>query len=1296
MKQLATSPQPPAARHAEPDQRIAMPAQSSHKLYLLLASLIVAIGLGSGSRLLAQTSSAALSGIVTDTTGAHIPGAKASLVNQESKDTRNTTANSNGVYNFSGLTPGTYTLTVTYKGFETFKENSIELHPGDSTTLVPIALKIGEQNITVEVSAHDEMASNGEVSSLITAEDIKHLATEGRDVTELVKILPGFALQPGGSSNYGLSNVAPDSETVGPGGSLGNYSAAGSPSNGVGLISDGANVQDPGTGGATTQTINMDMVEEVKVSTSNFGADTAKGPVVINAVGKAGGQSYHGTMYVIGRTTQLNSTDWLIKNQGYSKPHDRYIYPGFTIGGPIRVPGTNFNSSKKLLFLIGAEDYIQRNVYLGGSGSSALHLSTVPTDCMRGMTTDSYTNTPCANPGMADFSRASLNNLFHDSNLATDCVAGGTLSVFTNYCAPVGGVDDPQGYQVTGGLFPATDIDPGSAVYLNKLFPHQNRTAQAVLGTSQPSDGFDRSDVYLTNYDYRQARARIDFNANQNNKFYAVYNNEGGQSYNPFTLYGNLNYSSGTLRDPSIIISGVNSQTASANYVHIFGPTLTSETFAAASFYLNTFNPKNESLQTKTTLNYPYLNLANNGSQQIPQTGYSSGVPLYQGPDFTFGQSFSRKISIDFGDNVTKVYKTHTIKIGFYFERVANNQLSAGSPTQGSFAEYGTYSGFYHPNDKGGANSSNPGNTIAQFFWGDANYYSQSTLTPLVDLYYTAVDGFVTDSWKVLRHLTLDLGVRFDHLGPWSDPHNIGPAYWFPQNYVTPANGYPTTVSGTATGVPRSQLPGIAWHGENSSVSNSVGQGRWAFVSPRVGFAWDAFGNGRTVVTGGAGLYRSHDTWNDYVGAMGTALGQFSQYVDNTTLSCVDAVSRGTAAGIPACNYGINSGTYTGPATAGQNVLASTSDSINVVDPNDNQQPLTTTYALGVNQSIKHVGNILINFVGNKSNHLLLTSAFGANVNTIPMGGLFGPDPNPKSPGYGVITQYPDNIGALGTLVDDYRPFPFYNDVQLIRHALHSNYNSLQTSWTRYTGKFHYNVNYTWSKALGYRGVDGNGNVPDATNFRNDYGIAAIDRTNVVNASYTYIEGKAFHLDRIADGFLNNWEISGITNLASGPNIQAAYGNNFQLYGTEVGNNPANFTDNKTYLGTPDILLQPVTTCDPSTNLAKNQFINSKCLTIGPQGVNGPFTYPYLRGPAFFNSDLSLQKGIRFSGRKELQFRYSAFNFMNHPLTSLVAATATPLRLVIAGPGGAANSAFGISDYKQGRRVSEITVRFNY
>jgi hypothetical protein len=1310
----------PAATSATTETRNAMHLVHKTRSNSLLAALLAVVFLLLPLSATAQTSSAALSGIVADETGARIPGATLVLVNQQSKDKRTNTANADGAYNFSGLKPGVYTLTVTYKGFETFVEKDIALHPGDSSALPTIPMKIGEQSVTIAVSARDEVATNGEVSSLITSEDIKHLATEGRDVTELVKILPGFALQPGSTSSGGLSNAAPDTEVVGPGGALGNYAATGAPSNGVGLISDGANVQDPGAGGASTQTINMDMVEEVKVSTSNFGADVAKGPVVINAVGKSGGQDYHGSVYIIARITQLNSNDWLLNDQGLTKPPDRYLYPGGSIGGPVKIPGTNFNHDKKLLFEVGGEDYVQRNAFSGGSASSALRLSTVPTDAMRGMgpctTASGYTGTNCAN-----FSTASIAALFNVPSTQVDpanlsptymppvtppslqdqCTNTGTLNVFTNYCLVPAGID-PVGNSVNDGNFPTADIDPGAMAYL-RLFPHQNRIAQPVAGTTQPSDGFDRIDENLTNYNLYQIRGRLDYNASQNNKFYVVYNTEQGTSYAPYTFYYNPNYNSGVLQDPSKIHSGTNSQTASFNYVRIFGASLTNELFGAVAYYVNPFSSVNQKANEGATYGYTYDNALNNGSTQIPDLGYSSGLPLYLGPDFSLVSSFSRKVSADFGDNLTKVYRNHTIKVGFYFERTSNNERVATGPTQGQYAEYGIYGEWKVPQYKGGPPtgvSSTPvnglvglgndyqENTIANFLQGFVNSYSQQNQNPIEDLNYKAIDGYVTDSWKVSKKLTLTGGVRFDHLGPWTDPHGNGVAFWNPKDYYTPELAYNNS-SSQSVGVSLKQLPGITWHGINHNVSDSAELGRWAFVSPRAGFAYDMYGDGRTVFTGGVGMYRSHDSWNDYVSAESTALGTYNaNYIGNITSST--GINTYEALTMQVINQTGLSGSALGFGCLGC-ITAQNATTFTVADPKDSQQPLTTTYSFGVNQAFPHAGNLIVNYVGNQSSHLLLTNAFASNVNAIPVGGLFRPNPNIyDGPNYGSIVTTPDALG--GEQLDDYRPYPLYSGLYELRHGLHSTYNSMQVTWSKWNGPFHYNFNYTWSKALGDRGADGNGSAPDATNFRNDYGIAAYDRTHVFNASYSYIEGNLFHGNRFVGGVVNGWEISGILNLQSGPNLQASFGNNFGLTSFSTGQNFT--TDNKSYLGTPDVYLQPVMTCDPSVNLRKGQFINGNCLTLGAQGINGPFRYPYLRGPAYFHTDLSGQKSFHLSGKKEVQFRFAAFNFVNHPLTSLVAATANPLRLVVTGPGMPANSAFGISDYKEGRRICEIALHY--
>ena len=501
------------------------------------------------------------------------------------------------------------------------------------------------------------------------------------------------------------------------------------------------------------------------------------------------------------------------------------------------------------------------------------------------------------------------------------------------------------------------------------------------------------------------------------------------------------------------------------------------------------------------------------------------------------------------------------------------------------------------------------------------------------------------------------------------------------------------------------QLPGITWHGINPSVPSAVQQGRWAFVSPRVGFSYDLYGDGKTVFTGGAGMYRSHDAYNDYVNAVSTAEGVYTATYNagngGVTMKCVGEVGLGTAQNDPTCNNGLAYNPITNPGpTIPHNLTASLGSSFTVAALHDDQQPLTTNYSFGVNQALTHAGNLMINYVGNQSSHLLTTNAFGSNINAIQKGGLFLPNPNVyDTKFFGQIVTTPDSLGSGPSTnaggLDDYRPYPLYNGIYELRHALHSTYHSMQVTWSKWNGPFHYNFNYTWSKALGGRGADGNSSTPDATNFRNDYGITAYDRTHIFNASYSYIEGKPFHVSRYVGGVVNGWEISGITNLQSGPNLQAAYSNNFNLSAFYT-NGSTYSTDDKTYLGTPDIYLQPVMTCDPSVGLQKGQFINGKCLTLGAQGINGPFTYPYLRGPAYFKSDLSAQKSFFFGEKKEIQIRFAAFNFLNHPLTSLVAATANPLRLIVSGPGVQANAAFGVSEYKEGRRICEMAIHYNF
>jgi hypothetical protein len=1224
----------------------------------------------------AQTINGDLSGIVVDGFGARVTKARVTLQNDKTKDVRNAVTNREGIYQFIAVPTGTYTLTVKATSFSTYQETEIDIHPGDQRALPDIKLAVGDEQVITVSTANSDIIESGEQSALISKEDISHLAIEGRDVTELVKILPGFAINATGST--GISNSSGNAVGVTLSGLADNYAANGSPEGGVGLVSDGANVQDPGSPGAGAQTINMDMVEEVKVQTSNFGAESAKGPIVINAVGKSGGATYHGSVYIIGNASQLNSQDWLTNFFALPKPDDRYMYPGGQIGGPVKIPGTNFNSAKKLTFIVNGEEYIQKNVFAGGTASNALRLSTVPSDRMRA----------------GDYSTAALaqwlNVPLDARGLLTGCntTIAADISKLTNFgavCSQAVGVD-AKGVAITNGII--QNYDPGGEAYLN-IFPHANRTPQPVQG-GNITDGYDRTDLYLFDNDLYQARGRLDYAVSDTTKIFGVYNYEAGKGFTPSAIF----YTSGNvLRNPTLNVGNVTSQSGSLNFTKVIGATMTNELVAAGLLANHPYTAQNESLNLSSTLGYPYGGIVQSGSKQIPQLGYSSGnIPQYNGPDYSFGPIFTRKQSLDVGDTYTWVLRSHTLKAGVYAERLANNQINTVA-TQGSLAEFGSYaSGHIIPAGAPAGTAPvalNPNNILAQLFLGFVNSYQQYTSEPLLDMHYNIFDGFVSDAWKATKSITLTYGVRFEHLGPWADSRGLGLAVWNPQNYVAP--NYTSAISYTS-------LPGISWHGINSALPLSGNAGRAVFPSPRLGFSNDIYGNGKTVLGGGFGLYRSHDSWNDDQAALATAKGSYADSVNNTTLHCADAIGKGLVTTASTAVGGAYADCTGISVSTGSSSILYGDSAQTAVAANDTQQPVSYTYSLAVTQQFLKKSQLKIGYAGSENAHILVRGAL-QNINTVPFGALFGPDPNPNSPYYGQIAA-PDSVAQ----VSDFRPYPFYASLDVLRHSMHTNYNSLQTTWTRQTGHLLFNLNYTWSRAEGDLASTGH-TVPDATNKRNDRGILNFDRTNIFNASYTFIGGTLSHRNRFLGGLVNGWEFSGITNMQSGPNLQSASSVNFNLQSVSVNSQtfaqtpiagvPMIQTDNKTWLGTPDIFLQPATTCAPQQNLKARQYVNASCLVLPALGTNGPFRLPYLRGPGYFNSDISAQKSWRLGDKQNFQIRFAGFNFANHPLNALVAAgTATPLQLTLSPT--AQSTGFGNAIYKQGRRVVEVTLRYNF
>ena len=712
-------------------------------------------------------------------------------------------------------------------------------------------------------------------------------------------------------------------------------------------------------------------------------------------------------------------------------------------------------------------------------------------------------------------------------------------------------------------------------------------------------------------------------------------------------------------------------------------------------------------------------------------------------PDFSNGAFVSTKFLPSGGDNFSYLWRKHTIKLGAYLERDTANQTDLSANTNGQISTY--YLNGVTAADDSGVNGTAhvwapSENYLADFITGSLGSFSQQNFNAQTDIYYWTAPWFATDSYKLTSNLTLDFGVRFDHLGPWQDKHGLGLATFFPDLYITDPKTTSSATVANPDGTPF--LPGVRWHGGNnatnknagySGVPNSGVPSRFAFISPRVGVAWDVHGNSTTIIRGGWGMYRSHDSWNDFTGPTSLAEGLLTTsaggQTGSTTLAKIDAMG-------PALRCDSNS------QTACPSVL--------VLDPKDDQQPLTYTYSFSISQRTPFNSVFDIAYVGNQSKDLLTDNASQnavqsqdlRDINAVPLGSFFRPDPNPVSTSFG---QIPNASNISQFQINDFRPYPAYTHIGLPRHITYSNYNALQATWNKQRGPLNFGLNYTFSKSLGIRGAYQNGTAGDPTNLRANYGPLSFDRTSLVAASYSFDEGERYHTaNRFLHAVGNYWLISGITNYQSGPNLQAVYYPNLMLSGFTTssysgntcsagGNvNPSNPNvtntqacniNSTTVLGTPDIMLQPVLrpaagcpSGEANTGLAKHQYVNGYCFGIGPQGVNGPSNLGYLRGPAFFNSDLTLQKTIPLKEGRNLEFRAAGFNFLNHPLVSFSSRYPAEANLRLYDPNytgfagatllnssdpsgncsAAGSNCFGYAGYKTGRRVIELSAKYNF
>lgn len=1210
----------------------ALCASFARRLFCALSILIIPILLAPPGAL-AQSQFATLTGTVRDESGAVVAGARIFVKSSISTEMRKTVTNQDGFFTVPTLPAGTYQVTVEVKGFQKWIGSGVELNGSDSRT-ISIQLKVGMVTESVEVKSATELVQvdSGEKSALITSKELQDLSLVGRNATEYLKILPGAILAPNG----GVNRPAYDGQVVGingfaVGSNAGGLSNVNINGQGVDITQDGQHSFDPGASGAATPVNpNPNMISEVKVLTSNFSSENAKGPVVVNTVTKAGGSSFHGEGYFYARNSAMNAEEKFNEiteqsqqmSPGFLKVPSSYYYPGFNVGGPLFIPKTNFNKSKQKVFFFEAYENYRQD--LDGGVDRAF----VPTaDMLNGNFT-----------GLSQYIDPTTKKSTIHNGLGTipTAPAAGTRIGFDVRAA--------AGCMVSGGVLGANCIDPNAQLLLKDYLPAPNADPTV--------SGYNYVKAFTVAQHSWQNVVRGDWNISDNTKAYVTWSRQRETANMPMGLWVNSGDNAIPAPSNAIGINGSDSMTASL--VHVFSPTMTSETrfgYTYINFPTDLVNPAK---QSRSDLGFPLTGIFNNAETPAVLSWGSSFPNLGDvGHDY-HPTLIAYKGIPSLSENLTKVIRTHTLKAGFYYEHTYNKQDNWGQ-FMGVFG--------YGATGWGGGTT---GNEYADALMGvgQGGYFEQA-LPPPTNLAQNIAAFYVQDDWKLTRRISIQFGMRFEHYAkPYSS--QFGLAVFNPSQYDAsiPANQNTQT--------------GISWHSLDSSIPDSGAASRLFFYSPRIGAAIDLFGNGKTVVRGGWGRYRAYDSVqsNDYVQPAETATGSSSWSCGWNDPLCPtwEAIDKHA---LPQPAYGTGL-----PAGGDKGVF--------VMDPKDDEQPLVTSYSLTVDQQLPAKFRLELSYVGN---HTEFLQAYTNYFNAIPLGAITT----------AAYTAFPtdcfkggnDSLGSTAC-EQHFRKYPDYTTINESVTAGKAQFDSFQATLHRNVGILTLQANYTFSKALGDGEALNNGGLPGALTIAQSnkwlWGVLPLDRANALSMAYVISVPYSHSSSAFVKAAANGWQVSGITQVTSGAQIavQGGANLNFNLQQGNIGPNQ----DNVHLLGTPDITLYPVITCNPAKGLAHNQFINPSCFAPAPAGSLGTGGMPYLAGPRYWNSDLTLMKNFRLSERQSLQFRFSGFDFLNHSLLSFTNSD-NNLKLTF-DSSGRANSNFGLAQYRFGHRILELGMKYSF
>lgn len=1104
-----------------------------------------------------------VSGNVTDSSGAVIPNAQVTLISAAQGLTRSVKSNGSGEFIFNAVPVGTYTVKMSAAGFADFQANGVLV---DADQNVRVNGKLSPATASTQVTVVDTSGStidpeSGTIGELVSQQLVQDLPLDGGNTIALAGLLPGV-----------VDMNAPTTFTSERGGPT--YSVSGSRNTQNLMLLDGSmwNNLFYNTGLNYPPRYGL---QEVSVQLNNFKAEYGRNAgSIFNVVTASGGNKYHGTLWEYAENNAFNAADYL---SGYNPKLVQNQFGG-TIGGPI--------IKDKLFFFATFQ-----NIRVAGTNTG---LADVQSYAMRGLS-PSGGPLPCSADGAFPGQNCA-------SFAADEPVKSGSLNPkfmknpLYNY-PEIAASDFNTAYQVAGGTFvngqgqspcvteltqalntygeylpepelPAVCFNPVIVNVLNKYVPLPSPTASAAGGVPT----YTNAPYPHMEYD---GLMRVDYNLSRHSISARYYVSNG---WDRSSAGVSSSTDEGLSTYEILANSGVNNF-ASLQDTWTLTPSMLNVLNLAYKRYVNIVLPTDP-----TTLN------------QLGGQIQSFGVPTL--PEFNFNiydagstsEAYQDKVNedIELDDALSWSHGNHNVKVGASLLRL-------------QYLNKAQYPGYIQ---------------FSTTFTGDAFADSLAGLVNTLDVANEdnqagiehEVFLFAQDDWRATPRLTLNLGVRYEIPFAWYQPDRESDTF---------IPGYQSQVFASAPA-------GLAYVGDKG-IPRSLINTDFTGVVPRVGFSWDIFGDGKTALRGGFGIF------NDAVNANVIGVGEPFYDRFNYATPCGGASEPMLSGNTPCPSispvpayYDAKSPVFVPP--------------FSLYFPDKNfKTPYVMAVNFGVKRQITNNSSLEVDYVGKFGRHQTIPfdqnpaiyDCSGAYYQSNPSVYCPGPTTAITSGSYQQRVRYQNfNYGGQG-LVD-------------FASVGNSSYNGLQVLFNqRASHSLTMIATYTYSRSLDMdtNGQNNNNEVPNVNNLRSEWGPSDYNVKHNVTAGWVYKLPELKTGSALARTVLNGWQFNGIYQARTGLPFNLTM-NADQALTDEPRQRPALLPG-----------VNPLLPSGRSRRAKIAEYFNTQAFGYPEPGTYSTLSRNKFTGPAYMQTNFTLGRDFALGLREgaTMTFRVDAFNIWNTP-----------------------------------------------